>query len=48
MLKSTYVTILPTLTLWLMVILTVFVIVLPLYVNKRWLQVVRYPRFYKC
>ena len=45
--KSTYVTILPMAKLWLAVLLTATVIVLPLYVNKKWLQVVRYPQFYK-
>lgn len=35
--KSTYRTILRNQTLWLMVLVTAFVIVLPLYVNKRWL-----------
>jgi len=41
--KSTYRTILTTPTLWFAVLVTAFVIVLPLYVNKRWLQVVKYP-----
>ena len=45
--KSTYVTILPMAKLWLAVLLTATVIVLPLYVNKKWLQVMRYPQFYK-
>lgn len=35
--KSTYVTILPMAKLWLAVLLTATVIVLPLYVNKKWL-----------
>jgi len=29
-----------------MVLVTAFIIVLPLYVNKRWLQVKKYPQFY--
>ena len=35
--KSTYVTILKNQTLWLMVFVTAFTIVLPLFINKRWL-----------
>lgn len=46
-LKSTYRTILKSPTMWLMVLMTSFVIVLPLYVNKRYNQVVRFPQFYK-
>lgn len=45
-LKSTYRTILRNPTIWLMVFVTAFIIVLPLYVNKKWLQVARYPKFY--
>ena len=45
--KSTYRTILAGWNIWLMVFVTAFFVVLPLYVNKRWLQTVRYPQFYK-
>lgn len=45
--KSTYRTILSDTTLWVMVLVTVFFIVLPLYINKRWMQVIRFPQFYK-
>lgn len=46
-LKSTYRTILRAPLIWMMVLVTVFILVLPLYLNKRWNQVVKYPQFYK-
>lgn len=46
-LKSTYRTILADWNIWLMVFVTTFFVVLPLYINKRWIQVIRYPQFYK-
>ena len=45
--KSTYRTILKTPQIWLMTMVTAFFIVLPLLINKRYLQIMRYPRFYK-
>ena len=46
-LKSTYRHILKNPIIWLMVFVTVAILILPLYVNKKWLQVVRYPHFYR-
>ena len=45
--KSTYRTILAGWNIWLMVFVTAFFVVLPLYLNKRWMQTVRFPQFYK-
>ena len=47
MFKSTYVTVLPNLKIWLAVLLTATVIVLPLYIRKRWTRVVTHGKFYK-
>jgi len=41
--KSTYRTILAGSNLWLMALVTALFVVMPLYINKRWLQVVKYP-----
>ena len=46
-LKSTYRTILKMPMLWLAVLVTATIIVMPLYINKKWLQNVRYPQFYQ-
>ena len=45
--KSTYRTILQNWNMWLMVLITTFFVILPLYINKRWIQVIRFPQFYK-
>ena len=42
-----YSSILSNPVIWLMVIVTVCIIITPLYINKRWMQVVKYPKFYK-
>ena len=41
--KSTYRTILAGSNLWLMALVTALFVVMPLYINKRWLQVIKYP-----
>lgn len=46
--KSTYALILKNPTMWLNVLVTTFVLFLPIYFHKKWIQVVRFPQFYKC
>ena len=41
--KSTYRHILKNPVIWLMVFVTIAILVIPLYVNKKWLQFVKYP-----
>ena len=45
--KSTFRTILKTPQIWLMTMAAVCIIILPLFINKRYLQLMRYPQFYK-
>jgi len=45
--KNTYTVILSNPQMWLMAFVTSFFVMLPLYINKRWMQVITYPQFYK-
>ena len=46
-LKAVYSHILGNPQIWLMTLVTCFVIMCPIYINKKYLQVIKYPQFYK-
>lgn len=47
LLKSTYSIILRSPNIWLMAFVSAAIVVTPLYINKRWMQTIRYPKFYQ-